>query len=67
MTISTQNEFILVNNETRLDSLNTKLKTICFYLYDTNRYRLYNGVYWFEVTINNAIPKIELKEWLDLI
>jgi hypothetical protein len=29
MTISTQNEFIC-NNETRLDSLNTKLKMICF-------------------------------------
>jgi hypothetical protein len=30
MTISTQNEFILVNNETRLDSLRYEMKMICF-------------------------------------
>jgi hypothetical protein len=69
MTISTQFDYILVNNETRLDSLQYEIENDMLYLYDTNRYRLYNGVYWFEVTINNAKPKsiLELKEWLDLI
>jgi hypothetical protein len=69
MTISTQNEFILVNNETRLDSLKYEIENDMLYLYDTNRYRLYNPVFWMEVTINGAIPKsvLELKEWLDLI
>jgi hypothetical protein len=39
MTISTQNEFILVNNETRLDSLRYEIENDMLYLYDTNRYR----------------------------
>jgi hypothetical protein len=38
MTIS-QNEFILVNNETRLDSLRYEIENDMLYLYDTNRYR----------------------------
>jgi hypothetical protein len=44
-----------------------KLKTICFIC--MTQIDMYNGVYWFEVTINGAIPKsiLELKEWLDLI
>jgi hypothetical protein len=44
MTISTQNEFILVNNETRLDSLRYEIEMICFIYMTINRYRLYNGV-----------------------
>jgi hypothetical protein len=48
MTISTQNEFILVNNETRLDSLRYEIENDMLYLYDTNRYR-FIMVYWFEV------------------
>jgi hypothetical protein len=57
MTISTQNEFILVNNETRLDSLRyMKLKMICF-ICMTQIDIDFIMFYWFEVTINGAYLK----------
>jgi len=69
MTIQTQADYILVNNETRILSLRWEILNQKLYLYDQNRYRLYNGVYWNEVSINGAVPSTltELKEWLKLI
>ena len=69
MTIETQADYILVNNETRILSLRWEILNQKLYLYDQNRYRLYNGVYWNEVSINGAVPATltELKEWLKLI
>jgi len=69
MTISTEFEYILINNETRIDSIIYEIKDEKVYLYDENRYRLYNGVYWMEVSVNGAIPEsLEiLKTWLDLL
>jgi hypothetical protein len=39
---------------------------ICFIYDNTNDTDYIMEFYWFEVTINNAIPKsiLELKEWL---
>lgn len=69
MTIQTLADYILVNNETRILSLRWEILNQKLYLYDQNRYRLYNGVYWNEVSINGAVPATltELKEWLKLI
>jgi hypothetical protein len=69
MTISTQFQYILVNSETRLGFLDYEILNEKLYLYDTNRFRLYNGVYWFEVSVNGAIPKsiAQLTEWLNLV
>jgi len=69
MTISTEFEYILINNETRIDSIIYEIKDEKVYLYDENRYRLYNGVYWMEVSVNGAIPEsLEiLKTWLALL
>lgn len=52
MTISTAFDYILVNGETRLLTLEWEIKGQKLYLFDENRYRLYNGVYWNEVSIN---------------
>jgi len=70
MTIDTQPEgFYLINNETGVDEVIYEIENEKVYLFDLNRYRLYNGVYWMEVSINGAIaPDLEtLKEWLDLL
>lgn len=69
MTISTQFDYILVNNETRIQSIIYEIQNEKLFLYDENRFRLYNGVYWFEVKINGATPIsiTQLKDWLDLL
>jgi len=69
MTISTQFEYILINSETRVNFLDWEILDEKLYLYDTNRFRLYNGVYWFEVSVNGGTPKniSQLKEWLNLV
>lgn len=69
MTISTANEFILINNETRVLTLSYEIKNEKVYIYDENRYRLYNGVYWMEVSVNGAKAESleKLKTWLDLL
>ena len=69
MTISTANEFILINNETRVLTLSYEIKNEKVYVFDENRYRLYNGVYWMEVSVNGAkAESLEiLKTWLDLL
>jgi len=70
MTIDTQLAgFYLINNETGVDEVIYEIKNEKVYLFDLNRYRLYNGVYWMEIAINGAIaPNLEtLKQWLDLL
>ena len=69
MTISTEFDYILINNETRVLSLQYEIINEKLYIYDENRYRLYNGIYWMEVSVNNAIPStLEiLKSWLELL
>ena len=69
MTISTQFEYILINNETRILSALTEIIEDKLYIYDENRFRLYNPVYWFNVSLNGAIPSSisQLKDWLSLL
>lgn len=69
MTISTAFKYILINDETRVQSLLWEIINEKLYIYDENRYRLYNGVFWFEVSVNNAIPSSisELENWLSLV
>lgn len=69
MTISTEFDYILINNETRVLSLQWEIIGEKLFIYDENRYRLYNGVYWMEVSINGAVPNSieQLENWLSLV
>jgi hypothetical protein len=69
MTISTEFEYILINNETRVLRVIAEIVDDKLFIYDENRFRLYNGVYWFNVSINGAIPNsiAQLKDWLSLL
>lgn len=70
LTIEKQAGVITVNDETKLRKL---IYTVDdgnkITLYDLERFRLYNGVFWDKVSINGAnSPTLEiLKEWLDLL
>jgi len=69
MTISTEFDFILINNETRVYEVIAEIKQNKLYIYDANRQLLYNPVYWMETSINGAFPSSieELQEWLNLL
>jgi hypothetical protein len=69
MTIETKTGYYLINGETRVDEVIYEIKNEKVYLFDLNRYRLYNGIYWMEISINGAFAPdlITLKEWLDLL
>lgn len=69
MSISTEFPYILINNETRVDSLLWEIKNEKLYIFDENRYGLYNGVYWNEVSINGAFAETKdiLDSWLKLL
>ena len=69
MTISTANGLITINSETITDRVITEIIGEKVYVYDQNRQLLYNPIYWFETSINGALPtsKIQLQEWLDLL
>lgn len=69
MTISTQFDYVLINNETRVSSLIYEFENDRLTIFDENRFRLYNSVYWQEVSINGAIPSnlAELKNWMSLV
>jgi hypothetical protein len=69
MSISTEFNYVLINNETRVSSLLWEIKNEKLYIFDENRYRLYNGVYWMEVSINGAFANNieQLEEWLSLV
>jgi len=69
MTISTEFDYILINNETRVLSLQWEIIGEKLFIYDENRYRLYNPVFWHEVSINNAFADTKdiLNSWLNLL
>lgn len=70
LTISNEFGIILVNNETRLRKLRYEVEEgNKIVLFDLERQRLYNGVFWDKVSVNSATaPTIEvLKSWLDLL
>ena len=69
MNISNSLGFILINSETTVDTLIWEIKDNKLYVFDENRQRLYNGVYWMEVAINDVFPGSieELEEWLNLL
>jgi len=70
LTIVKQNGIITVNDETKLRKLIYKVEEgNRIVLFDAQRQRLYNGVYWDKVEINGALPEtLEiLKGWLDLL
>ncbi len=69
MEISTANPYTLINNETRVDGGFVTIKKEKVYIYDDTRQLLYNPVYWFETSINGALPdtKEKLIEWLKLL
>lgn len=69
MSISTEFPYILINNETRVDSLLWEIKNEKLYIFDENRYRLYNGVFWHEVSVNGAFASSKeiLEGWLNLL
>lgn len=69
MTISTDNDFIIINNETTINKIVYEIKDDKVYIYDINHYRLYNGVYWNKVSINGGFANnvIHLTELLNLL
>jgi hypothetical protein len=69
MTITTNESAILINNETRVRSLDWEIVDNKLYLYDKRRERLYNGVYFNNVSINGATTEDVsiLEEWLNLL
>lgn len=60
---------ITINNETKLRKLTYEIEDNKVVLFDLERQRLYNGIYWDKVTINNQNAKtLEiLKSLLDLL
>jgi hypothetical protein len=69
MLIVTDPNYILINNETRVDSIIYEIKDEKLFVFDSTRQLLYNGVYWHEVSVNGAFADTQnkLKEWMDLI
>jgi len=70
LTIIKQNGIITINDETKLRKLIYKVEEgNKIVLFDLERQRLYNGIYWDKVSVNGALPEtLEiLKSWLDLL
>jgi len=69
MTINTANAFALINNETRVKNLLWSIEDDKLSVYDANRFRLYNPVYWDKVGVNSAtaVTINQLEEWMKLI
>jgi hypothetical protein len=67
--ITTNNNYIMINGETGVKRLIYKIEDYKVYLYDKERQRLYNGVFWNQVSINGATATNidELKQRLNLI
>lgn len=55
MEINTSQNFIKINNETSLLKLEWEIIDQKLYLYDKHRQRLYNGIYWNNVSINGSL------------
>lgn len=69
LTISNENGIILVNDEMKLIRLDYAIEENEVFLYDKERFRLYNGVFWDKVSVNGANAETieELISWLDLL
>lgn len=71
LTISNEGGIILVNDEMRLMRLIYEFDTNSqeIFLYDKERFRLYNGVIWQKVSVNGANAETieQLIGWLDLL
>lgn len=69
MTIAKNPSYIEVNGEVRVNSINYRFEGQKLVLLDDSNQRLYNPVYWMEVSINGAIPENKeiLTEWLELL
>jgi hypothetical protein len=69
MTLETAGLFTTINSETRTRYLKWKIEDDKLAIFDINRQRLYNPIYWNTVSVNGAIPITipQLKEWMRLI
>lgn len=69
LTISNENNIILINNETTVTVLKWDLIDHKVELFDLERQRLYQGVYWYKTTINGTIaPTLDVfTQWMNLI
>ena len=69
MEINTQTGFVLINNETRVLTLNYEIIDNKVAIFDSNKQRLYNSVFWNNISINGSLSDtIEiLKSRLDLL
>lgn len=61
--------YILINGQTGILSILYEIKGEQVFIYDENRYRLYNSVYWHEVSVNGAFASSKdiLDNWLSLL
>lgn len=61
MTITNENNIIVVNEETTVTVLRWDLIDHKIELFDLERQRLYNGIYWYKVSINGSIaPTLDI-------
>ena len=69
MKITSDTSFITVNDETRVNKVEFRFEGQKLVLLDDSKQRLYNPVYWMEVSVNGAIPNsiVQLEEWLNLL
>lgn len=55
MTISTANQFILINDETYVQAIDWELRDNKLFVFDKRRQLLYNGVFFNNVAINDSL------------
>lgn len=64
LTITNENDVILINSETTVTVLRWDLIDHKVELFDLERQRLYQGTYWYRVSINNSVANT-LDEFID--
>lgn len=69
MTISTANQFILINNETYVQAIDWELRDNKLFIYDKRRQLLYNGVFFNNVAINDSLTEniVEFESRMSLL
>jgi len=69
LTITNAGGVITVNDETKLIRLDYSIENNEVFLYDKERFRLYNGTWWDKVSVNGATAETieQLISWLDLL
>jgi len=69
LTITNAGGIITVNEETKLIRLDYSIENNEVFLYDKERFRLYNGVWFDKVSVNGATAETieQLISWLDLL